>query len=47
MGAYESLKNEKAKVFPSFFFVVLLSLSLKVVAMEFKCLNSKANVVIL
>lgn len=47
MGAYESIKNEKAKVSPSFFFVVLLSLSLKVVAMEFNYLISKANAVIL
>lgn len=47
MGAYEILESEEAKGFPSFFFVALLSLSTKVVSMGIKCLNSKANAVIL
>lgn len=47
MGAYESLENEKTKVFPSFFVVALLSLSGDIVSVGFKCLSSKAKIDIL
>lgn len=47
MGAYEILKNEKAKGFPICFSGAMLWPSDKEVLIGFKCLNSKANAVIL
>lgn len=48
MGAYERLKNEKAKVFPSFFFCCAASLPTMAVSVRLKCLDdSKADAAIL
>lgn len=47
MRAYEILKNEKAKGFPSCFFVAVLLQTDEGVSIGVKCLNSKANAVIL